>query len=151
MQKENESIKENVFSDESDSTSDSTLDTMIEYALLFDFYGALLKDRNIEIFEDYMFNDMSLSEIANEQQMTRQGVRDTVIRSRNKLISYEEKLGLVARFNTVKRQINDIISKTDEVKRAIVSNDGVSAVPTGVIDGYFEMIERMAEAILDDL
>lgn len=147
MQKENESIKENVFSDE----SDSTFDTMIEYALLFDFYGALLKDRNIEIFEDYMFNDMSLSEIANEQQMTRQGVRDTVIRSRNKLMSYEEKLGLVARFNTVKRQINDIISKTDEVKRSIVSNDGVSAVPAGVIDGYFDMIERMAETILDDL
>ena len=43
--------------------SDDTLEAMIEYAMLFDFYGALLKDKNNEIFEDYMFNDMSLSEM----------------------------------------------------------------------------------------
>lgn len=139
--------KERVFTEE----SDIALDAMVEYAMLFDFYGALLKDRNAEIFEDYMFNDMSLSEIADVQHMTRQGVRDAVVRSRKKLLAYEEKLGLVERFDTVKRQINSIIDRTDEVRQAIVISDGISAVPSDVIDGYFEMIEKMAEAILEDL
>lgn len=139
--------KESVLSEE----SESALDTMIEYAMLFDFYGALLKDRNIEIFEDYMFNDMSLSEIADEQHMTRQGVRDTVMRSRKKLLTYEEKLGLVERFNTVKRQINSIIDKTDEVRRAVVIDGGTAVLPSDVISGYFDMIEKMAGTILEDL
>ncbi|MCI8307460.1 MAG: DNA-binding protein [Lachnospiraceae bacterium] len=139
--------KESVLSDE----SESALDTMIEYAMLFDFYGALLKDRNVEIFEDYMFNDMSLSEIADEQHMSRQGVRDTVIRSRKKLVTYEEKLGLVERFNTVKRQINSIIDKTDEVRRSVMIKDGIAAFRAEDINGYFDMIEKMAGTILEDL
>lgn len=139
--------KESVLSDE----SESALDTMIEYAMLFDFYGALLKDRNVEIFEDYMFNDMSLSEIADEQHMSRQGVRDTVIRSRKKLVTYEEKLGLVERFNTVKRQINSMIDKTDEVRRSVMIKDGIAAFRAEDINGYFDMIEKMAGTILEDL
>ena len=139
---------------ESDKTtidSDSTLDTMIEYAMLFDFYGALLKEKNMEIFEDYMFNDMSLSEIAEEHDMTRQGVRDIVVRSKEKLISYEEKLGLVARFNAVKKQRNDIMVKTEEVKQDIKDCDGVSTVRTEIVNEYFEMIDDMAETILEDM
>ena len=139
--------KESVLSEE----SESALDTMIEYAMLFDFYGALLKDRNIEIFEDYMFNDMSLSEIAQEQNMTRQGVRDTVVRSRKKLMTYEEKLGLVERFNTVKRQINSMVVKTEEVRGAVATEDGTAFLPAEVINGYFDMIEKMAGTILEDL
>ena len=69
-------IKDNV-SGKADSLSE-----IVEYALLYDFYGALLKDKNRSIFEDYMFNDMTLSEIAEERKITRQGVRDIVNRSK---------------------------------------------------------------------
>jgi len=138
-------------SDKATIDSDSTLDTMIEYAMLFDFYGALLKEKNMEMFEDYMFNDMSLAEIAADHDMTRQGVRDIVVRSKEKLVSYEEKLGLVERFNTVKKQINSIIEKTEEVKQNIKDCDGVSNVPTKVVNEYFEMIDGMAETILEDM
>ena len=131
--------------------SDDTLETMIEYAMLFDFYGALLKDKNNEIFEDYMFNDMSLSEIAKEHDMSRQGVRDIVVRSREKLVSYEEKLGLVERFNAVKQQINYILKKTGEIKNSIDNDGEVSVIPSRKLDEYFDMLQKTAGIILEDL
>ena len=131
--------------------SDDTLETMIEYAMLFDFYGALLKDKNNEIFEDYMFNDMSLSEIAKEHDMSRQGVRDIVVRSREKLVSYEEKLGLVERFNAVKQQINYILEKTGEIKNSIDNDGEVSVIPSRKLDEYFDMLQKTAGIILEDL
>ena len=131
--------------------SDDTLQAMIEYAMLFDFYGALLKDKNNEIFEDYMFNDMSLSEIAKEHDMSRQGVRDIVVRSREKLVSYEEKLGLVERFNAVKQQINYILEKTGEIKNNIDNDGEVSVIPSHKLDEYFDMLQKTAGIILEDL
>lgn len=131
--------------------SDDTLEAMIEYAMLFDFYGALLKDKNNEIFEDYMFNDMSLSEIAKEHDMSRQGVRDIVVRSREKLVSYEEKLGLVERFNAVKQQINYILEKTGEIKNSIDNDGEVSVIPSRKLDEYFDMLQKTAGIILEDL
>lgn len=130
---------------------DDTLEAMIEYAMLFDFYGALLKDKNNEIFEDYMFNDMSLSEIAKEHDMSRQGVRDIVVRSREKLVSYEEKLGLVERFNAVKQQINCILEKTGEIKSSIDNDGEVSVIPSRKLDEYFNMLQKTAGIILEDL
>jgi len=127
------------------------VDKIFEYTILYDFYGALLKDKNRSVFEDYMFNDMSLSEIAADHDMTRQGVRDIVVRSKEKLISYEEKLGLVERFNTVKKQINNIIEKTEEVKQDIKDCNGVSTMSTEVVNEYFGMIDDMAETILEDM
>ena len=131
--------------------SDDTLEAMIEYAMLFDFYGALLKDKNNEIFEDYMFNDMSLSEIAKEHDMSRQGVRDIVVRSREKLVSYEEKLGLVERFNAVKQQINYILEKSGEIKNSIDNDVEVSVIPSRKLDEYFDMLQKTAGIILEDL
>ena len=131
--------------------SDDTLEAMIEYAMLFDFYGALLKDKNNEIFEDYMFNDMSLSEMAKEHDMSRQGVRDIVVRSREKLVSYEEKLGLVERFNAVKQQINYILEKTGEIKNSIDNDGEVSVIPSRKLDEYFDMLQKTAGIILEDL
>ena len=110
-----------------------------------------MKDKNNEIFEDYMFNDMSLSEIAKEHDMSRQGVRDIVVRSREKLVSYEEKLGLVERFNAVKQQINYILEKTGEIKNSIDNDGEVSVIPSRKLDEYFDMLQKTAGIILEDL
>ncbi len=116
------------------------LNQMVEYALLFDFYGALLKEKNSSIFEDYMFNDMSLSEIAEEEGMTRQGVRDIVKRSGDKLIEYEEKLGLIKRFNSAKKSACRIKEETSKIK-------GIS----GDVDMCLIEIDKMTDRILDEL
>ncbi len=95
------------------------VDKIFEYTLLYDFYGALLKDKNRLVFEDYMFNDMSLSEIAEELGITRQGVRDLVERSKQSLIGYEEKLGLIKRFEEARKNASDISNKLNDIRAYI--------------------------------
>lgn len=123
---------------------EETLDNMIEYAMLFDFYGALLKEKNAEIFEDYMLNDMSLSEIASLHDMTRQGVRDAVLRSKDKLVEYEKRLGLVDRFKVIKSNVGKIVEATEELK-------GLSVIGTKDLNDYFNMIEGMTDTILEKI
>lgn len=54
------------------------LDTKYRQGLLYDFYGSLLKENNRIIFEDYVLNDLSLSEIAEEHGISRQGIHDAI-------------------------------------------------------------------------
>lgn len=63
----------------------SELDEIVELSYLYDFYGALLKESNRVVFEDYVLSNLSLSEIAKERDITRQGVYDIVKRCRTRL------------------------------------------------------------------
>ena len=72
-------------------------DELVELAVLYDHYGVLMKESKREIFEAYVLDNLSLSEIAGEYGMTRQGVYDVINRSRKKLREYEEKLHLIER------------------------------------------------------
>ena len=77
--------------------------------MLFDFYGELLTDRQKEFFDLYYNEDFSLSEIADEIGITRQGVRDAVRRAEDMLDSLEDKLGLIARFDRLRAQRDEIL------------------------------------------
>lgn len=81
---------------------------IVKLSYLYDFYGALLKDRHREIFEEYVLNDLSLSEIAGEYGMTRQGIYDIVKRCSRRLESYEEKLRLFERFQMAKERLGQV-------------------------------------------
>lgn len=83
-------------------------DEIAELSVLYDFYGNLLKDNHREIFEDYVWNNLSLGEIAAERQITRQGVYDVVKRCRNRLREYEEKLQLVQKYRQIKERLQEI-------------------------------------------
>ena len=67
-------------------------------SLLYDFYGELLTEHQKEIYEDFILNDLSLGEIAQDRGISRQGVHDLVKRCDKILNGYEEKLHLVERF-----------------------------------------------------
>lgn len=90
------------------------MDKIFEQALLYDFYGELLTEHQRNIYEDVVFNDMSLSEIAAEQGISRQGVHDMIKRCDKILQNYESKLHLVARFSAAKEKIGEIVKLTDE-------------------------------------
>lgn len=92
------------------------LDEIVELSNLYDFYGALLKENHRRVFEDYVWNNYSLAEIAVEQQITRQGVYDIIRRCRTRLREYEEKLGLVEKFQMTKEKLQQIegIAKSGE-------------------------------------
>ncbi|MEE1109070.1 MAG: YlxM family DNA-binding protein [Lachnospiraceae bacterium] len=98
------------------------MEKIYQEALLFDFYGELLTDRQREIFEEAVLNDYSLSEIAEERGISRQGVFDLVRRAGKTLESYEEKLRLVRRFLEIRRKVEQIQERTeDEEIRALAS------------------------------
>jgi hypothetical protein len=76
--------------------------------MLFDFYGEVLTDKQRDFFDLYHNHDMSLGEIAANESITRQGVRDVIVRATQVLRSMEEKLGLVARYKAVQANLAEI-------------------------------------------
>ena len=65
---------------------------------LLDFYGDVLTERKKDALDSYYNNDMSLSEIADEMSISRQGVRDIIKKAEEELIFYEDRLGLAKKF-----------------------------------------------------
>ena len=73
------------------------VDAFVNMGLLYDYYGELLTEKRRGVYEDAVYNDLSLSEIAEREGTSRQGVHDLIRRSTKTLESYEEKLGMIAR------------------------------------------------------
>lgn len=81
---------------------------ILEQALLYDFYGELLTDHQKEIYEQFVLEDLSLSEIAQDAGISRQGVHDLVKRCQKILEGYEQKLHLVERFLSIKEKVHEM-------------------------------------------
>ena len=84
------------------------MEEKIQQAYLYDFYGELLNEHQRRIYEDFVFNDLSLGEIAGEEGITRQGVADMIKRCGKKLSDYEKKLHLVEKFVSVREKVKQI-------------------------------------------
>ena len=84
------------------------MEEKIELGYLYDFYGELLNEHQRRIYEDFVLNDLSLGEIAQEEGISRQGVSDLVKRCTKKLSDYERKLLLVEKFLSVKQDVERI-------------------------------------------
>lgn len=104
-------------------------------ALLFDFYGEMLTPRQKEFYDLYYNEDLSLSEIAENYDMSRQGVRDAIVRAEAALEELEEKTGIVKRFQEQKRQLGEIESLAQAAR-------DVSADPT--VNDYLRRIQELA-------
>ncbi len=81
------------------------MDKIVEKTLLYDYYGDLLTDRQREIYESVVFNDMSLSEAAEAFGVSRQGIHDLIRRCDGTLASYEAKLRLVQTFRNLSHEL----------------------------------------------
>ncbi|MSS64343.1 DNA-binding protein [Lachnospiraceae bacterium WCA-693-APC-MOT-I] len=114
------------------------MNEIVELSLLFDFYGALLKEQKRQIFEDYVLNDLSLSEIASDRGISRQAVHDTVKRCRKELEEYEEKLSLIKKFQSVKQDVHEIQS----IAASIKEHDEIDKI---------QRIVQLSNRILDEL
>lgn len=88
------------------------MESIIKQSLLYDFYGELLTEHQRTVYEDAVFNDMSLGEIAEEQGISRQGVHDLIKRCDKILSGYEEKLHLVQKFQQTRQMVEDIQERT---------------------------------------
>lgn len=92
------------------------MEKIVWQGLLYDFYGELLTEHQRRIYEDVACNDLSLSEIAREQGITRQGVHDLVKRCDRILEGYEDKLHLVAKFQQTKALAGQIQNLLDSYR-----------------------------------
>lgn len=84
------------------------MEKIVEQGLLYDYYGELLTEHQKKIYEDAVYQDLSLSEIAEEAGISRQGVHDLIKRCDKILQEYEEKLHLVAKANAAKAKAEEI-------------------------------------------
>lgn len=90
------------------SMENNDIEKYINQGTLYDFYGRLLTVHQQRIYEDVVFNDFSLSEIAENEGISRQGVSDLIKRCNKALVSYEEKLGLIKKFDETKSYVKEI-------------------------------------------
>jgi len=82
----------------------------LEINYLLDFYGDVLTDRKRNILEMYYNDDYSLSEIADDIGISRQGVRDIIKKAEDELLFLEEKLGLYKKFKTVQKSVDELVN-----------------------------------------
>ena len=120
------------------------MEEIVKLSLLYDFYGELLTKHQKSIYEDYFFNNIGLSEIAEERGISRQAVHDMVKRCEKLLQGYEEKLHLVERFISTKemvKQVKEEVSKLRSLKNSL-SNEELEII---------DRIDSLSEHILEEL
>ena len=84
------------------------MEKFVEQGYLYDFYGELLTERQQQVYESVVLEDYSLSEVAEDLGISRQGVHDMIKRCTKALEGYEEKLHLIAKFQSAKQKVAQI-------------------------------------------
>ena len=92
------------------------MDFYFLFLQLCDIYGKLLTQKQYDIINDYYNNDLSLSEIAENNNITRQAVRDILKKGENKLFEYEEKLLVMKRTLNQEKQVQQILTQLSEIE-----------------------------------
>lgn len=110
------------------------MEEKLKQAYLYDFYGELLNDHQRNVYEDFYFNDLTLSEIAEEEGISRQGVHDLVKRSARALEEYEKKLHLVDKFLNMK-------SKVEKIQKLVQEEENQETIKTEIAKISEEILE----------
>ena len=84
------------------------MEKIVEQGLLYDFYGELLTERQQQVYESVVLEDYSLSEVAEDLGISRQGVHDMIKRCNHTLEEYESRLHLVEKFLCIRKQVQKI-------------------------------------------
>lgn len=120
----------------------------MELSLLLDFYGELLSEKVRRATELYYNDDLSLSEVAEDMGITRQGVRDLIKRAEGNLYGYEQKLGLYKRFLEMQKGLGTLKESLVKAKSLLDNNTDRSEIDkeiSGMIDLVDELIEGNTE------
>lgn len=115
------------------------MDEILHLTLLFDFYGELLTEKQKQVFALHYQDDLSLTEIGEELSVSRQAVRDQLKRTEKILLDYEEKLGLVSRFQAQKKDVRQMLDIMEEMETEGLSDAQLRQT---------ERIKKIAQSIL---
>ena len=97
------------------------LEEKVRISILLEIYGKLLTEKQQEILIDYYNNDLSLSEIAENNNITRQAVRDIIKKGENKLFELEEKLLIMEKMIKQEKILQDVLNELTKIEE--VSSD----------------------------
>lgn len=114
------------------------MNRILEQALLYDFYGELLNSHQKEIYEQFILEDLSLSEIAADAGISRQGVHDLVKRCQKTLEGYEQRLHLVEKFLNIKKNVEEIKEALSEYEENRQSPEEMAATIRKISDLIIE-------------
>ena len=93
------------------------MDKKVEVSILLEIYGKLLTEKQYQIIDYYYNQDLSLSEIAENEEITRQGVRDIIKKGEKKLFEYEEKLLFMKKTINQEKQIQNILLNLNKIQK----------------------------------
>ena len=93
------------------------MEEKVKISMLCEFYGKLLTKKQFEFIDDYYNNDLSLSEIAENNDITRQAVRDIIKKGEKKLFEYEEKLLFMKKTINQEKQIQNILLNLNKIQK----------------------------------
>ena len=93
------------------------MEEKVQISMLCQLYGKLLTKKQYEFIDDYYNNDLSLSEIAENNEITRQAVRDIIKKGEKKLFEYEEKLMFMKRTLNQEKKIEKALSELTKIQK----------------------------------
>ena len=100
----------------------------VEISVLCQLYGKALTEKQYEVLNDYYNNDLSLSEIAENNNITRQAVRDIIKKGENKLYELEANISLMKKIFDEEKIITKIKSNLDEIEKLANSNKNTEQI-----------------------
>ena len=100
----------------------------LRISFLLDFYGDMLTETQREVVDAYYNEDLSLAEIAQDRDITRQGVRDAIKRAEQQLLEMEDRLGLARRFQEIQRTLTLICDCALNIQDLNEQNGQVSGI-----------------------
>ncbi|HHX17652.1 MAG TPA: YlxM family DNA-binding protein [Clostridium sp.] len=102
------------------------MDNVYKMTMLLDFYGQMLTKRQYEIMDLHFNSDYSLGEIAEQLNISRQGVHDNIKRCKAMLTNMEEKLGLLNKFAIQKDKEKRILRYLEDIDKSNMSKEDIS-------------------------
>lgn len=114
-------------------------------AMLYDFYGDLLTDRQKEFYDLYYNEDLSLAEIAENYGITRQGVRDVIVRGEAYLTELEDKTGVIRRFHLMQGQLKEV---ADCAQKILALND--AKLGNEELETLADRIKALADTLVQE-
>lgn len=124
------------------------MDKTLYNTLLYDFYGELLSEKQKQIYEMYYLKDFSLMEISECVGISRQGVRDNVVRCEKALKNYEIKLSLVSTHLQKTQELGTLISEIDDL---LLTQKKSEALDSAQLRDSYVTLERIREYLANSL
>lgn len=104
------------------------MEEKIRMSILCGIYGNLLTEKQHQILDDYYNSDLSLSEIAENNEITRQAVKDMINKGKNKLLEYEEKLQFMNRIINQEKIVDEVIEDLQNFENKEITKSKIDKI-----------------------